>query len=113
MRYKWLVALVISLSFGFNHIIGKLSNPNYTPFALTGVSRGGTFDEAYCYVPSINAVRFDKPLGDWQTWEYRDGPRVQPTLGPYLFGHLAKIIGLENLRLYFPPFGFFSLLLFS
>lgn len=110
MNYKWLVFLALSLSFGLNHIVGLLTNHDYTPFALTGVSKGGSFDEAYCYVPSINAVRFNKSLGDWQAFEYRLGPQVQPTLGPSIFGRVAKVIGLENLYIIvdfiFPPLAF-------
>lgn len=112
MNYKWLIVLVLSLSFGLNHLFGKFTNPSYTPFALTGVSKGGSFDEAYCYVPSINAVSFNKPLGDWQAFEYRHGPKVQPILGPLIFGQVAKVTGLENLYIIvdfiFPPLVFLT-----
>lgn len=107
MRWLLILALIISLSFGLQHIIGLIKNPFYTPFALVGISRGGSFDEAYCYVPSINASRFDKSLADWQVFEYRNGPKVQPILGPLIFGRIAKIIGLKNLYIMvdfiFPP----------
>lgn len=112
MKYKLLIALVLSLSFGLNHLIGKLTNPNYTPFALTGVSKGGSLDEAYCYVPSINAVSFNKPLGDWQAFEHRLGPKIQPIIGPIIFGQVAREIGLENLYILvdfiFPPLVFLA-----
>ncbi len=112
MKYKWLIVLMLSLSFGLNHLIGKFTNPDYTPFALTGVSKGGSLDEVYYYVPSINAVSFNKPLGDWQAFEYRFGPKVQPTIGPLIFGQVTKAVGLENLYIIvdfvFPPLVFLS-----
>lgn len=112
MNYKWLIVLALSLSFGLNHLIGKFTNPDYTPFALTGVSKGGSLDEAYCYVPQINAVSFNKPFGDWQAFEYRLGPKVQPVIGPLIFGQITKAIGLENLYIIvdfvFPPLVFLA-----
>jgi len=112
MKSKWLILILIliAISFGLNHIFGLIKNKNYTPFALIDVAKGGTVDEAYCYVPSINAVRFDKPLGDWQAFEHRYDPQIQPTLGPLIFGKVAKLIGLENLYILvdfiFPPLVF-------
>lgn len=107
MKILLFFTFLISLSFGIQHLVGNLNNSDYTPFALVGVAKGGSFDEAYCYVPPINAVRFDKSLADWQTFEYRYGPKIQPILGPLIFGNLAKIIGLENLYIIadfiFPP----------
>lgn len=112
MKLRYLIALFLSLSFGLNHLIGKISNPEYTPFALLGVAKGGTLDEAYCYVPQINAVRFNKSISDWQAYEYRLGPKIQPMLGPIIFGKAAKLFGLENLYIIvdfiFPPLVFLS-----
>lgn len=110
MKMLWVLAILISLFFGLVHVFGFLGNKNYTPFAVTGISKGGGFDESYCYIPPINAAYWGKKLTDWQTWEYRDLPGIQPLLGPLIFGPVARAIGLENLYVIadfiFPPLVF-------